>query len=54
MPPIATAVWIDVDDTETEAQPIAEECPLCFVIVRKARLDRHTSIVHAGGTERPA
>jgi hypothetical protein len=52
--PVSTAVRIDVDDAETDAQPIAEECPFCFAIVRKARLDRHFSIAHAGGTERPA
>jgi hypothetical protein len=46
MPPIATAVWINVDDTETDPQPIAAECPECFAIVRGRHLGDHRVAVH--------
>ncbi|HTE69887.1 MAG TPA: hypothetical protein VK942_14185 [Actinomycetes bacterium] len=43
---IVTAVWIDVPDDETGPQPIAAECPTCYAIVRKARLDQHNQEAH--------
>ena len=43
---VDTAVWIGVADDETEAQPIAVECPTCYAIVRLRRLDDHTKAVH--------
>ncbi len=43
---IDTAVWIDVADDETEAQPIAVECPECFAIVRGRHLGDHRVAVH--------
>jgi hypothetical protein len=46
---IATAVWINVDDTETDAQPVAVECPTCYAIVRTRRLDDHNQAAHTGG-----
>ncbi len=36
------------------ATATATYCPLCFCVVPGHLLDRHTSVVHAGGTERPA
>lgn len=46
MTPVATAVWIDIDAAETDAQPIAVECPTCYAIVRTRRLDDHVKAVH--------
>ncbi len=46
---IDTAVRIGTE--ETDAQPNATECPVCFAIVRRARLADHQQAAHAEGGE---
>jgi hypothetical protein len=46
---IETAVRMEIDALDApHTQPVAAECPVCFAIVRKARLGDHQKSVHAG------
>lgn len=44
---VDTAVHLGIPVDETEPQPIAVECPVCYAIVRAVKLADHTHALHA-------